>query len=147
MNKTVWMFQHPHLFPPPFCLSSFPLNRGTVYNDFVRNRQWYNIESDDRKKFAETFQMKRKSRSALYSELFSFGERSQWITWWSRVKAAASLINFQSVKWCQASDCGDLEPEIWKDKEKQNCWSLPRTFFGLTRDLFEGLCPCMCTEI
>lgn len=123
MNKAVGMFQHapPPAFPtlPPFCLSSFPLNRGTVYNDFVRNRQRYNIESDDREKFAETSQTKRKSRSALSSDLFSFGEGSQRITWRSRVKAAASLINFQSVNWCQASDWGDLDPEIWK-KTKRN---------------------------
>lgn len=45
--------------PLPFCLSGFPLNRGTVYNDFVRNRQRYNIESDDREKFVETSQTKR----------------------------------------------------------------------------------------
>lgn len=51
MNKTVGMFQH---VPLPFCLSSFPLNRGTIYNDFVRNRERYNIESDDREKFVET---------------------------------------------------------------------------------------------
>lgn len=65
-----------------------------------------------------------------------------------RVKAAASLINFKSVKWCQPSDCQWItqrnKKKVKKNRAAEVCFELSVVWQGT---LFKGLCPCMCTEI